>query len=240
MKKEKRLNKSLTVKLITLIVFVVLAVCCTIWLYPYIAQLNDPAVREQYKQEINNLGWEGFLIMLGIQILQVVFAVIPGEPVEIIAGLLYGGIGGLLLCLIGVFIGTVIIFYLVKLFGKPLVDCFVSPERFEKMKFLHDERRVEWLTLILFLIPGTPKDLLTYIAPLTPINAKRFFIISTVGRLPAVLTATFAGAAIYEGNYLFVLLLFAVATGLTLVGILVQRLITGYFQKKRNKKTENR
>ena len=237
MKKEKRLNKSLIVKLLTLIVFFIVAVGVTIWIYPYIVQLGDPAVQESYKQEIESLGWGGFLVMLGIQVVQVVFAIIPGEPVEIIACLLYGGIGGLLLCLIGVFIGTIIIYYLVKLFGKPLVDCFVSPERFEKMKFLHDERRVEWLTLILFLIPGTPKDLMTYIAPLTPIRASRFFVISTIGRLPAILTATFAGAAIYEGNYWFTFLLFAIATGLTIVGIVVQRFITMHFQKKRNKKT---
>lgn len=239
MKKEKRLNKSLIVKLVTLVIFAIVAVCVTVWAYPYIADLGNPASQEYYKQQIEGLGWGGFFVMLGIQVFQIVFAFIPGEPIEIVAGLLYGGFGGLLLCLIGVLIGTVLIFYLVKLFGKPLVDCFVSAERFEKLKFLHDERRVEWLTLILFLIPGMPKDLLTYIAPLTPIKASRFFMIATFSRLPSLLTATFAGAAIYQGEYWLTLLLFAIATVLAVIGIVVQRFITDHFQQKRNKQQEN-
>lgn len=239
MKNKKRLDKSLAVRIITLSVFFIVAIAVTIWSFPYIIQLDDVAVQEYYRQKIESFGWCGFFVMIGIQILQVVFAIIPGEPIEIISGLLYGGIGGALICVIGVFVGTVIIYYLVKIFGKPLVDCFVSPKFFEKMKILNDKRRVERLTLILFFIPGVPKDILTYIAPLTPIKPSRFLVIATVARIPAILTATFAGAAIYNGNYLFTILLFVVATVLTGIGIWIERFIISHFQKKRNKNAEN-
>lgn len=239
MKKQKRLDKSLVIRIITLSLFFIVAIAVTVWSFPYIMQLDDTAVQEYYRQKIESFGWGGFFVMVGVQIVQVVFAIIPGEPIEIISGLLYGGIGGALICVIGVLIGTIIIYYLVKIFGKPLVDCFASPKFFEKMRILNAKRRVERLMLILFFIPGVPKDILTYIAPLTPIKASRFLLIATVARIPAILTATFVGAAIYNGNYLFTILLFVVATVLTGVGILIERFIISHFQKKRNKNVEN-
>mgnify|MGYP002589264205 CR=1 FL=1 len=108
----------------------------------------------------------GLLVVLGIQILQVVIAFIPGEPVEIFSGALYGTVGGLLICLSGCMIASTIIFALSKRYGKPLFYSLFSKEKVQGWKWLQDSRKCSMVTFILFLIPGTPKDMLTYIVGL--------------------------------------------------------------------------
>lgn len=237
MKKDgkAKLSRKMIVKIVLTVLFLAAVVIISILAIPYIIQMQDLNMREYYKQTIGSMGIGGWFVMLGVQVLQVVVAFIPGEPVEVLSGFLFGGIGGLLLCLIGTFIGTAIIFCLVKLFGKPLVDLFVSQERFEKLNFLHNTSRLETIVFILFLIPGTPKDLLTYIVPLTEINPVRFFAISTLARIPAIVTSTFAGAAIYSEHFKFSLLMFGIAIILAVIGVLLNKRITAYL-KKRSKK----
>lgn len=230
-----KLSRKILAKIILTVLFLATIIIISILAIPYIIQMQDPDMREYYKQTIGSMGVGGWFVMLGVQVLQVVVAFIPGEPVEVLSGFLFGGIGGLLLCLIGTFIGTVIIFCLVKLFGKPLVDLFVSQEKFEKLSFLHNTSRLEAIVLVLFLIPGTPKDLLTYIVPLTDINPVRFFTIATLARIPAIITSTFAGAAIYSEHFKFSLLMFSIAIVLAIIGVLLNKRITAYF-KKRDKK----
>jgi len=74
------------------------------------------------------------------------------------------------LCLTGALIGTVIVYYLVRKFGKPLVFKFFPEEKFNAVKILNDDKKLTFTIFLLFLIPGTPKDFLTYIAGLTKIN----------------------------------------------------------------------
>lgn len=232
---KAKLSRKMIAKIILTVLFLVAVVIISILAIPYMIQMQDLNMREYYKQKISSMGIGGWFVMLGVQVLQVVVAFIPGEPVEVLSGFLFGGIGGLLLCLIGTFIGTAIIFCLVKMFGKPLVDLFVSQERFEKLNFLHNTSRLETIVFILFLIPGTPKDLLTYIVPLTEINPVRFFTIATLARIPAIVTSTVAGAAIYSEHFKFSLLMFGIAIILAVIGVLLNKRITAYL-KKRSKK----
>ena len=130
------------------------------------------------------------MVFVLIQICQIVVAFIPGEPIEIISGMLFGSMMGFFLCMIGIVIGTVLVFYLVRWLGEPLVSAFVNSEKLKKYKILNDEKRLESLVFILFLIPGTPKDVLTYLVPLTKIRPKKYFVYSSIARIPSVIVIT--------------------------------------------------
>ena len=73
--------------------------------------------------------------------------------------------------------------------------------------------------LILFVIPGTPKDLLVYIAGLLPVKPLRFILISTFARLPSVISSTFAGGSLVAGNWKFSLIIYGVT--FLIVGIVI-------------------
>lgn len=200
-------------------VFLLVMLGITIWLLPWILSLKDEAGRAALQEYIHSQGGWGVLILLGIQILQVVIALIPGEAIEIIAGLLYGTFGGYLICQIGMLLGTILVFYLVKWLGASFVHSIVGESKLSRFKFLQDTRRLELFTFILFFIPGTPKDILTYFMPLTRIKPLVFFVITTVARIPSILSSTFAGASISEGKWIQTILIFAVIGLIGIIGI---------------------
>ncbi len=174
----------------------------------------------------------GRLLYVGIQILQVFVAFIPGEVVEIAGGLAFGAIEGMLLSLLGVAIGSSIIFMLTKTLGMKFVELFVSREKINEMKFIRNGKNLEWLVFYVFLIPGTPKDLLTYVVGLTRMKLGTFLLISLLARIPSVLSSTWGGDAIMNGEYTKAIIIFGVAILCSLIGLVLYNIV----KKNRGKK----
>lgn len=201
----------------------------TIWGIPKVMALSDPVARENLQQYFASKGIGGWLIFLVVQILQVVVAMIPGEPIEICAGLLYGPVWGTLSCMLGILIGSLIVYALVKKLGMPIVSVFIDPDRLQNLWFVRDESRFEKIAFLLFFIPGTPKDLLTWAAGLLKINPLRFFLFSTIARLPSILTSTLAGASLITGDFVTMVLIFGITGCISIIGIYLHKKIS---QKK--------
>ena len=203
--KRKKLFKIIAVSL--LIVFSIIAV---VHVTPYFMEmLKDETMQIEFTNKIKSLGITGFFILLFIQVLQVVVAIIPGEPIEIVAGLCYGTFSGLLMCIIGILIGSTIIFHTVRKYGYPFLVKIFGEEKLNKFKFLNSEKKLETVIFILFLIPGTPKDILTYLAGITKISFVKFLVLSSVARIPSIVSSTLLGNSLITGNFstaLFVLL----------------------------------
>lgn len=221
------------VKFLILVCFCLIGVGVTIWCLPTILSLKDEAGREALRAYIQDKGAWGFLILSGIQMLQIVIAFIPGEPVEVVAGVLFGTFGGWAACTLGSIAGTVFVYYMVKLLGISFVGELVDLKKMERFRFLRETRRLEAVTFLLFFIPGTPKDLLTYFMPFTKIKPLSFFSIVAVARIPSIVTSTFAGASISEGKWLQTILIFAGTAGIALLGIWLNRRLEKHLQKKR-------
>lgn len=153
--------------------------------------------------------------MAALVVAQIVVAILPGEPVELAAGYLFGFFEGTVICLIGGLIGTLGVTALVKAFGMRAARTFFSQEKLEGISWLRDSKRFELTMLIVFLIPGTPKDVLTYAAGLTACPWWRIAAIGTVGRIPSIVTSTLAAGFASEGSW--------TAAGITLIatGIIV-------------------
>ena len=144
---------------------------------------------------------------------------IPGEPVEIFAGLMYGPLWGTLSCMLGIFLGSMIVYLLVRWLGMPIVSIFMDPKKFQNLRFLQDKKRFERISFLLFFIPGTPKDLLTWAAGFINIRPLRFFAISTVARLPSILSSTLAGASLISGDFTTTVFIFILTGAVSLVGM---------------------
>ena len=125
------------------------------------AVLTQQDARDAFIAFVHDSGFLGLLAFLGLQVLQVVVAVLPGEPVELMAGLLYGTWGGLALCLLGVGLSSAAVYYCVRAAGARAIDASVLA----KYHFLRDEAHVKFFLFLLFFIPGTPKDVLIYLGP---------------------------------------------------------------------------
>jgi uncharacterized membrane protein YdjX (TVP38/TMEM64 family) len=194
--------------------------------------LATPEGREEFKVWVDGLGFGGWLVTLGIQLLQIFVALIPGEPVELMLGYVWGPWLGTLTCLIGIFIGTATIFLLVRKFGMKFVSRFVDPEELKRYKFLRDKNKVDITVFILFFIPGTPKDALTYIAPIAPIGAVKYLLIATFARIPSIITSTILGDSIADGKWVLALVVFAITAVISVLGIILGNRYIEHRKKK--------
>lgn len=154
---------------------------------------------------------------------QIVFAFLPGEPLELGAGYAFGFWEGTLWCLVASALGTAAVMLLVRTFGMRIVGLFFSPEKITSMKWLQDSRRFELLLFLCFLIPGTPKDLLTYVAGLGTSSVGRIVALTTVGRIPSVITSTLAAGAFGDGNYLGAAAIAVLTLALAGIGVVAYR-----------------
>lgn len=189
---------------------------------PLIRFVRQP---EQFRAWVQGHGLLGQLAFLGMTVLQIVIAIITGEPLELGAGYAFGFWRGTLLCEIGILLGGLLVFLFVRRFGVKAVEVFFPREKIESLRFLHNEKRLALWVFILFFIPGTPKDIMTYIVPLTPMKLSTFLLLSTVARLPSVVTSTIGGNALGTGKLTFALIVFGATALISALGILIYRRI---------------
>lgn len=196
---------------------------------PMVRLAEDPAA---FRDLVDSFGIMGKLIFVGMVVLQVVVAFIPGEPIELAAGYAFGFVEGSLLTLLGFIMGSWIVFALVRKFGIRLVEVFFSSEKIRSFSFLRNPQKTKTLAFLLMLIPGTPKDFLSYFAGLTQLTTMQWLMIVAVGRLPSLITSTATGAAAGEENYILSAIMLVITLIITLGGILYYRAICKQQQKE--------
>ena len=187
----------------------------------YFGDLKRMATDPVYAREwfASHHPYSGLVFCL-LTIVQIFAAFLLGEPLELAAGYAFGAVKGTLLCLLAEGIGSVIVLLLVRRFGPSVVRLFFTDEQLDQLKFLHYSPKRLLLFAVIFMMPGTPKDLLCYFAGLTDIDLTKLIIICTLGRIPSVVTSTLGGGAIGDRKYLLAVIVFAVTAALSLAGIL--------------------
>lgn len=214
--KEK--TKKIIKAAIVAVLLVGLAVLCVFYLVPLSKLLVTEEGRAYICERVESFGVLAPAVFTLLMALQIVIAFIPGGPLELVGGMLFGGWLGLLVTTLGAVLGTLTVYALVRRFGKPLVNFFVSEEKASKFKILQDEKRLEFWVFILFLIPGIPKDLLTYLVPLTKMRGRDFILLSTIARFPSLAASVLVGDSLSDGRYWLSVTICAVAAIVTFIG----------------------
>ena len=240
MNTKKRIE-SLTEKqknILGIIVFVLFLIFCglvgLVIGKPMLEFVSEP---EEFRKWGDSHGIWGKIAFIGMTVFQVVIATVPGEPLEIGAGYAFGALEGTLLCVIGITLGSLVVFYLVKTFGIRFVEIFFSVEKIKNLKILKKSHKRDLLIFLIFFLPGTPKDLITYFAPLTDIKMKNFLILVSVARLPSIITSTLGGSALGVEKYKTAIIVFAATLMVSGVGwIIYNFLIKGKRKKEKRLK----
>lgn len=199
---------------------------------PMARHAKDP---ESFRAWIDGMGIWGRVAYIGMNILQVLVAIIPGGPLEVAGGYAFGHFEAMILCVIGMGIGSVLVFLLVRLFGYKLVEAFFSVEKINELKFLKSSKSRDILITLLFLIPGTPKDLIAYFCGLTEIKFSHFVLIATFARIPGIWASTAGGSAMGKKSYLIAILILALVLLCSLIGVGIYTFIV-----KRNNEKEKK
>ena len=214
-------------KLIIFIFAIAIMIGLTIYLFPVMKNLSTHEGQVAFKEKVNNSGIYGFLTLLGLQFAQILLVILPGEPLEILAGMCYGTIGGMLFLFFSVGLTTTIIFELVRKFGKELIYQNFNKEKIDKIensKIFQNPKKIEVILAVCFAITGAPKDILVYIGGLLPIKPLRFILISTFCRFPSIISSTIVGEYFSEGNWKVSMIVYGVTFALTIVSLLIIRI----------------
>lgn len=198
--------------LVFLIILILLTLLFTRCFAPYLRS------SEEFRAFLETFGWKGRFILLGLQFLQVIIAFIPGEVVELGAGYAYGAIEGTLLCMAGVAASSSLIFLLTKKVGISLVEMFISREKINELRFINSEYKLKRLVFLLFFIPGTPKDVLTYFVGLTNLRLSQFLSLTLIARIPSVVSSTICGQMLGSRDYITAAIVYAITGGVSILG----------------------
>ncbi len=157
---------------------------------------------------------------VGLQIIQVVIFVIPGEIVQVAGGYLFGVVWGSTLSLIGIAVGALIDFGVARALGRRFVVDLFGPLRLEKIDGLLNSPKGLGALFLLFLIPGLPKDSLCFVGGLSRIRLLPFLAISMSARLPGIIGSVVMGDALSAGRRVLFIVIAVVASILFILGIL--------------------
>ena len=207
-KKKKRL-------LTGIIVLTVLVMGLITWFVgkPLIRFIENP---DGFRAWVDGHGIWGRVLYVGMVIFQVLVALIPGEPLEIAGGYAFGAWEGTLLCLLGATLGSTLVFLLVRRWGIRVLELYFPREKIESLKFMQN----------------TPKDLVSYCMGLTKIKLTQWILLSTVARIPSIVTSTVGGDALGGRDYRFAVLVFAVTLAVSILGSLVYTVYTKRHKSK--------
>lgn len=230
----KKLTKQQIALLVVIAVVILAVIGAVIYFWPYISSLQEEENQKIFQDWVRSFGPWGVIILLVIQVLQIVLFFIPGEVIEFSSGLLYGILGGYLICIAGQILAILLTYFLVMIFGKALVDKMVDKETMDKVEERHT--RAEVLLFFCLLIPGIPKDVFNFVAPYCKVPMWKYIIITLIARFPTVFSSILMGAAILNGEFNLSLIVLIVSATVGICGIIFNKQIVKLIDKINDKK----
>ena len=225
-------------KIIGLGIFFVLMVIIVIALWPMLKTLGEPDGLTRVIADVKNAGPLGVLMLLGLQFVQIVVAFIPGEVVQVAAGMMYGPWWGALIIFLGCVISSAFIFEVVHRLGAPFVQSMVPTKYMEKFRNFEKTGKLNFIVFLLFFIPGLPKDVFTYLVPLTDMPMKTFILLSCVARIPGIFVSTYAADSLIEGDIVSSVIIFAVVGAIALAAILCRNKLMDMMERLNKKESK--
>lgn len=233
-KEEKTYSKRYAAAVLS-IISVVFCALTVIGIWVFRKYLTDAELVRSWVEENYLLGVVGIILVCAVQ---VVIALIPGEAVEIACGYVFGAWGGALICSLGILLGSVTVIVLVRRFGRRFVEVFYPKEKIDSLPILSDPKKRNVTAFLLFLIPGTPKDLMTYVVGLTDMSIPIYIVLTMTARFPSIIISTMGGDAVGDGRFIKACVVFIIAAVISGGGYLCYLLLQKRFGAKSNKTIE--
>ena len=193
---------------------------------PLLQFLSEP---ERFRAWIVERGVWGVAAFMLLNMLQVFVAVIPGGPFSMAAGYAFGPLWGTLICLAATTAASTLVLLIVRRWGGAAVR-FLSGKDPEELALFQKRERAEWVFLLVFLIPGSPKDVLSYAAGLMKLPLPSWIVINLIGRIPGILLSVLGGDRVMRGDYLLAAGLTLLCGALYIVGMIIYK---NYMEKKK-------
>lgn len=189
------------------------------------------------KDTVRAWGWMAPIVFIVIQALQVVISPIPGEVTGPVGGALFGTLWGLVYSTIGLTLGTLFCFWIGRMWGEPLIRPWLSEHHWNRMSFIL-EAEGAIICFVLYLIPGFPKDIISYLFGISPMPFWLFATVSTLGRLPGTWISSYFGAHVADRQYILAIAFIAIIAALCLPLLYYRERILRTLQRRLHRKKE--
>ena len=166
--------------------------------------LNIPNKLEDFKTF-------AFIPLIILQIVQIIVCFIPGQPIQFASSYLYGILGGYLISIIGALIGSTITYFLARFLGNESLHLIFGEQKVSSYVRKLNSKRSYMLIFLIYLIPGIPKDFVSYVAGVSNIRLRPFLVLSTLGRTPGIIESLLFGAFLADKNYIGLVIVVAVS-----------------------------
>lgn len=179
-----------------------------------------------FQNWLNQFGAFDEIIFIIIRAVQTVIKFIPAEPLEIGSGYAWGAILGMIYCMIGNMIGTLVIIFLVKKYGEKIINFFLPTKKQVLISMFQNNEKIYLFLFFLYLIPGSPKDGFTYLVGILPVKIVPFIVVTGIARIPSVLSSTLCGSTLAEQRYFLSILIFVATILLAILGAVLYNAYT--------------
>lgn len=190
-------------KLINILTIVCTVIIVLLTIYWYnLGIFTDQAKMKAYLADKQIIGP---LIFILIQIIQVVIPIIPGG-VSLLGGVIFfGPVWGFIYNYVGICVGSIILFFLARYYGKPFILHLISEETYEKyMKWTKNQKKYNWFFALCIIAPAAPDDVLCMISGLTEMKVSTYILIILLGKPWTI--AAYSLGLIYGAKWIFKLL----------------------------------
>lgn len=196
--------------------------------YDLIQQFSTIEAVEAFFEEYKA---QSIFVYIGIQIVQIIICIIPGQWLQFAAGYMYGFWMGYLWSFVGALLGTVITYYLAKILGHDAMHLIFGEEKVRQLLKKFNSKKAIIIVFIFYLIPGAPKDLCSYVAGISEMKLKAFLVVSIIGRTPGMMGSLLMGQQVEVGGYTTAIIIGVLAVILFLLGIVFRKTITDYMDR---------
>ncbi len=186
---------------------------------------------DSVKQIINDNNAASVPLYIAFQIIQIIICIIPGQWLQLAAGIAWGFWIGLLLSLIGALFGSILTYFLAKYLGTDDLRLIFGQDKLDQLTEKLDSKAGITAVFLIYLIPGLPKDLCNYAAGVSQIKLKPFLIVSMVGRTPGMIASLLIGKHLSLGSYHVAVIIAVIAGILFVLGIIFRNKLTSFVNK---------
>ncbi len=174
---------------------------------------------------LENHGLIARLVFMAAVTLQILVAVIPAGPLQLAGGYAFGTLQSTVFYLIGSLLGSLLVFLLVRSFGKCVAELFISEKSMKKFEPMIKSKKGMAIFSLIFIIPGSPKDVLCYVAGFSTMKLHIFLLISLLGRIPALLGTSLTASYVGKERYGIAIIAAIITLALCFVGGLIYKRI---------------
>ena len=155
------------------------------------------ADRERLTEFVTQYGSLASLLIGVLLVLQVIVAVIPGHALMVSGGFLFGFGPAFALNLAATVLGSQLAFLIARRSGRPVVERLVAGEQLDKWDRVARNKGTLFF-LLSFMIPIFPADVMNYVAGMSALTGRKFFVANFLGRIPGVILMTLLGSHGFE------------------------------------------